>query len=881
MKKLLLGIGLVIIIAYLFTKFFVGIPLSVGILPQSSIMSFEIKDVSATLKRARGKQFWNTLGHLEFIQQLEYRLSVLDSTIFQESMGKYRNVNVLTSLHYAGLEQYDYLFAVNKRSISGQINTLVDQLKDKNYEILVNTYRQRQIFTANLPEINERLSLVEIDEYIFMSFQQTLVEDAVGQLADGINLYYSEGFNEIHKKNISKRGIPIYVNASNIPLMASAFMDDQHLNSFAKVADIYKWMKFDLELKDNEVKIDGYCTLADNNVYQNALLDNSSAVSPTIGDVLPENIALMAYHSASDFEPIYNKLEEKQPTFEQYILPWMGEEWAYVMLEPLNQNYAEKGLIVIKAKNALNAKAQLGELAANANRSESAAAMGTSNIRYLGSSSAAKVLFGQEVAKAFEHSYYSIVGDYVIIGAHSGSMGMWESENLQSPRLADKPAYQKFLGDRLGNTSWMYYGQTENMPALIGAHARPSFLQYLESHISIYNRITPMALTFSPERRGIRMRGSFGDLQNFQDKDANLILNVPLADKAAMAPQILENPVNGQKDIFVQDASNIIYLISQNGNIIWKQQLSEKVISDVFPITLYGGDKSQLLFNTSSQVFLMAREDGSPQASYPMKLSSPATAGLCVVDFDSNKEYQFFVPCENRNVYGYQVTKQPLPNWNPLANARKLQFPIQHMKLAGADYLIACDMIGGITLYSRTGQAVLQQNLPASFLRQPAISVSGETARIVGHARDGMTYRLSLSSQETDIVAYQHSNVTDADHFFTADLLGGTEPEVVFFSNGDIAAFSEEGPELIGIMDEDNQRTRIFPVQLAGRSNYNIGALMKSRSELYLFTDIATIHPSFPIKGSTPFVITDLSNTNENVLITGGLDNNLLAYKIR
>ncbi len=881
MKKLLLGIGLVIIIAYLFTKFFVGIPLSVGILPQSAIVSFEIKDVSATLKRARQKKFWGSMGQLEFIQQLEYRLAVLDSTIFQESMGKYRNLNVLSSLHYAGMEQYDYLFAINKRSISGHIQSLVDQLKQKNCEILVNTYRQRQIFNARIPQTNETLSLVEIDEYIFMSFRQTLVEDAVGQLADGINLYYSEGFKEIHGKNINKRGIPVYVNASNIPLLASAFMDDQHLNSFAPVADVYKWFKFDLVLEEDGLKVDGYCTLADNNVYQKTLLKHSNSKTPSIGEVLPENIAGMAYHSSSSMTKVYNKLGTENPTFEKYFLPWIGEEWAYVMLEPLNYNYEEKGLIVIQTDKALNAKALLGELSANVDRNNSLANKGTENIRYLGNSDVAKVLFGESLAKAFNNSYYTILDNYVIIGAHSGSMGMWESDHQQVPRLAAKPAYQEFINSMNGYTAWMYYGQTENMPALFTAHARPLFLQYLESHISVYNRITPIALDFSSESRGIRVKGSFGDLKNFRDKDANLILNVPLADRAAMAPQIIENPVDGQKDIFIQDESNIIYLISQNGNVLWKRQLPEPVLGDIHPITLYGGDQSQLLFNTASKVFLMLREDGSDQASYPMSLSSPASAGLCLVDFESNKEYQFFVPCENRNVYGYQVTKQPLPSWNPLPNSRKLQFPMQHLKLAGVDYLLACDMIGGVTLYSRKGHPVMQQQLPASFLQKPTVAITGETAKIVGHARDGKTYRISIDTESTDIASYTHSTTKDGDHFFAADLLGDPEPEVVFFDGGDIAAYSSEGPELIGIMDEDNQRTKIFPVQLAGTTNFNIGAFMKSRNDLYLFTEIATIHPSFPIKGSTPFVITDLSNTNENVLITGGLDNNLLAYKIR
>ena len=43
-------------------------------------------------------------------------------------------------------------------------------------------------------------------------------------------------------------------------------------------------------------------------------------------------------------------------------------------------------------------------------------------------------------------------------------------------------------------------------------------------------------------------------------------------------PQTVENHINNTHDIAVQDANNVLYLISNSGNVLWKKQLQGKIL---------------------------------------------------------------------------------------------------------------------------------------------------------------------------------------------------------------------------------------------------------------------------------------------------------------
>ncbi|MBL0049647.1 MAG: hypothetical protein IPP32_16300 [Bacteroidetes bacterium] len=59
------------------------------------------------------------------------------------------------------------------------------------------------------------------------------------------------------------------------------------------------------------------------------------------------------------------------------------------------------------------------------------------------------------------------------------------------------------------------------------------------------------------------------------------LLDIQLDTTILTKPSILLDPADSSRLIFVQDASNKIYLIDNKGKILWKNEMKEKIMSEV------------------------------------------------------------------------------------------------------------------------------------------------------------------------------------------------------------------------------------------------------------------------------------------------------------
>jgi len=92
-------------------------------------------------------------------------------------------------------------------------------------------------------------------------------------------------------------------------------------------------------------------------------------------------------------------------------------------------------------------------------------------------------------------------------------------------------------------------------------------------------------------------------------------------------PAIVINHLTGEKEIFIQDQKNQVYLLSNAGIILWKQMLDGPLKSEVFQVDYFKNGKMQYLFSTGDKIYLVDR-NGNPVEKYPIELRSPATAGF-------------------------------------------------------------------------------------------------------------------------------------------------------------------------------------------------------------------------------------------------------------
>jgi len=77
-----------------------------------------------------------------------------------------------------------------------------------------------------------------------------------------------------------------------------------------------------------------------------------------------------------------------------------------------------------------------------------------------------------------------------------------------------------------------------------------------------------------------------------------------------------------EKEIFVQDLKNNIYLINKNGRILWKKQIQEKISSNIFTIDFYIIKRPNWFFSSLNYIFVVDLI-GNNIDHYPLKLPFP------------------------------------------------------------------------------------------------------------------------------------------------------------------------------------------------------------------------------------------------------------------
>ena len=73
--------------------------------------------------------------------------------------------------------------------------------------------------------------------------------------------------------------------------------------------------------------------------------------------------------------------------------------------------------------------------------------------------------------------------------------------------------------------------------------------------------------------------------EEVEQKQAQIMWQTRLDARMSMKPAIVVNHNTGERELFVQDEGNTIYLINDVGRILWKLPIDGKINSEVYQAT--------------------------------------------------------------------------------------------------------------------------------------------------------------------------------------------------------------------------------------------------------------------------------------------------------
>ena len=350
-------------------------------------------------------------------------------------------------------------------------------------------------------------------------------------------------------------------------------------------------------------------------------------------------------------------------------------------------------------------------------------------------------------------------------------------------------------------------------------------------------------------------------------------LDAPLKGK----PFIVENPTGSICQVVAFDRDNTMYLVGNDGTILWKKPFDEPPLSEVFAVDANNDGKMQLLFNTAHTIQLIDR-NGSNVEGYPLRLPFEASNGLSVFDYNGIHDYRVLLCGTDRLVYNYTIRGEEVEGWNRHRAEDQVRQPVQHLVADNKDYLIVSDISGGVRILDRQGR--IRIPLTSDMQKSPQADIytnvtnyskglfltSDKEGKLLYITADGALNR-------TDFGTYSEK------HFFLyEDFNGDQDPDFIYLDGQDLKVFDRFRKELFSHHFDVEITTKPVFFNIT-RNKRLLGIVSEKAREIYLIDRKGNMIVNSGLVGETPFAVGSLNNNQEINLITG-VGNALYNYAI-
>lgn len=642
---------------------------SVAVMETKGLVPFKLK-----LSNVTGSALKQTYVVQKLLAQFDVLSKLFDNNIQLKEL--VNSGKTIASLHITSANDFDYLFVSDIGSTSD--NALLNYLQASPgaKKVSIHIYRNQKIIDVLLRNGNQ-LSFSVSEGMMVYSSTTFLTEAGIAAIQSGDNIANDKGFKAIRKPisadanlymNISKAEVlfPVGIKPTRIPLLSDL--------KFAGT-----WGHFDIRIENNQLLIDG-----------DIWADRESP--ETAKNILDGN--LVAYIPANAAYVNISRADTGgSAMLAPYFTGWVGDAKAFVVLEPLKEDFAAQNMFVLGVRNKATALTALKKMiAADGGQPLPVDTFQGYEIYGLNDGAGINQYWGNSLV-TFDKACFAVT-EKAVLFTHSADMLKLVLEKIANGQTLDKDAAFTGTGyKQYGQNTAIHYMNMQYSSLLVRGllNDNSTIGPFLNSFGNVM-----MVTNHASDKVSVHLAMMTGGAAKVQ---AGLLWRTELKAAALYPPQILENPATGEREIFVQDTAANVYLLSQSGVVLFSKNIAEPIVGNVHQIDYYNNGKLQYVFNTSGHVYLLDRL-GNDVASYPLRLSAPAAGGMVVNNTDGNTRY--YVPCSNGNIYGFEANGKPLPGWSPKSGVGVVG-QLHYLVSGKNSYLLAYNNAGKLNLFDSRG----------------------------------------------------------------------------------------------------------------------------------------------------------------------------------
>ena len=858
---------------------------------------------------------WKEFTEIKKFKQFDNQLVYIDSLDreVKPASNIFRNNKILISVHKIGRDGIDLLVLIN----------LPDRVKGKEVAetiseicpdctVSVKKYGNTEIHELKPKGFNKSNSIyyaVKNNIFIF-SYSDILLESAIRQIDQPESIKQSNGFRIVEKTAGHNVDANLYVQFSTFPRLISQLFGGEYQNIASQLTHLANWAELDININEEKILLNGFTYSNDSANNWLNIFSGQSAVNFEIDKVLPASTSVFIAYGIDDqglfrqnyrnwleregqitaYQNTLNEIENRTGyELEEEFYAFLGEEIGFAMTDIKNVDRLENRIVVFKTRSKSLAEKSLEKfISGYCNRTNQS---WSNFVSYCKIDSETKVpvyrspvhfipekLFGK-IFGGSAFSYFTLVDNYLVFGNSFQSLSKIIHNNILQKTLHSDLHYREFADELSDRYNFYFYINIPRGHLQIADYLSKGLQEGWKRESKIVNKLHAFAIQFS-ETNSMLYNNVFLKYQPVYREEAQTVWQSLLDTSFTFKPQLLENHYTHNKEVFVQDFSNKIYLINSAGRVLWKLPLEGKIIGQVYQIDFYKNEKLQILFNTKEKLYLIDR-NGNHVERFPVKLRSKATYGLSLFDYEKKRDYRIFIPGEDKKIYVYNKEGKIVSGWSFGHTETTIDSYIHHFRIGNKDYIVVADD-NRIYLLDRKGdsQVKMMENIAVSENNDIILDIRSADAapRIVTTDKSGTVCFVYFDGK------IEREKIKDfsPEHFFDyMDINGDGSFEYIYIDNKKLEVYNYRKSLLFSHSFENNIEYRPI-VYTFSSTDKKIGVVSEQANKIYLFNNDGKLYKGFPVSGNTLYSIGRFKqNDSKYNLIVGSKDNFLYNYSVK
>ncbi|SDS52488.1 DUF3352 domain-containing protein [Gramella sp. MAR_2010_147] len=789
--------------------------------PEFNSITFIPEDAEAIAHTADLKQFIRDLSNNEFYKESDFGFKQKLSS--ELKFTKYLNFRHETGINISNIASEKLIYTITTKIDSAFIP--LDSIKNKSVETLSQDGVDFQ-----------RIILEENSFYFYETGNSSILSNSKNKILDianGRNLLKSASLkNAFNASDPNKTSIFLKNSAIN---KLSGFFENFNFPGFKNFSD---WIVLDLDIEESEIKVNGIGVFNKSDHFLNIFSDTNPK-EIEIGKVCPQDFLSFYSFSFSSFEKLENNLNKITKDSVNREFPSILNH----VREIGSIQLKEGDLFVLNAVEIESVKTSL------AGMGEETETYRDIPIYQLENSGIFKKVL-PELMLLNENRFYTIIDHFIVFADKPDLIKKAITDFQNSNTIAGKSYYSEMLSSLSSESSILIAGRL------------PEFSKSIKSSDSEklnFRKNSLAAFQIIGEDNFAHLHGIFSDSkdQNPNGNSAAQIASFKLDAPMTRTPYFFKNHETDQMDIAVQDENNMLYLISNKGNVFWKKKLDSQITSDIYEVDLFKNGNKQLAFSTGYHLEILDR-NGNSVKPFPIKFNQALTQPLSVFDYDNNRTYRF-VLTQGKRVYMLGPKGKSIKGFD-FENAKtEIVKQPKHIRLGTKDYILVSEESGRLNILSRQGsiRVPVNENFNYSenewYGNEGNFISSGVDSNLISVTQSGTVSRKNLEFADNhrlvandDFLVYLNENeLTINETRVTLDFGLYTDPQL----------FEIGKRSLIAITDLQAQK-------------------------VFVFDQNAELLPGFPVYGTSEVDISNADIDSRLELLVKGDENEILLYKL-